>query len=211
MTLQTHEIAFMASTATKVMQLGPGSNGVLLEAWDFDEAEFEPGWRYELINGVLIVNPPASVNERDANEELGHWLRNYQDSHPQGKSLDCTVSEQTIRIGTNRRRADRAIWAGLGRFPQENETPTIIVEFVSKGRRSRRRDYEIKRAEYLSVGVHEYWIIDRFTRTMTVLTTIRGKAGTRTIGEQQTYSTSLLPGFELPLASLLHFTDRWPE
>lgn len=201
----------MASTDVKVLELGPLSNGVLLEAWDFDEAEFEPGWRYELINGVLIVNPPPSVNERDANDELGYWLRKYQETHPQGKSLDGTAPEQEIRIGTNRRRADRAIWAGLGRLPHETETPTIIVEFVSRGRRSRQRDYEIKRAEYLSVGVQEYWIIDRFNRTMTVHTPVRSKTHTRTIGEHQTYTTKRLPGFKLPLAKLLHFTDRWPE
>jgi hypothetical protein len=29
------------------------------------------------------------------------------------------------------------------------------------------------------------------------------------VEEQQTYTTPLLPGFELPLASLLTLMDRW--
>ena len=199
----------MATMEKEVLQLEPHSNGLLLSPWEFDAAEFEPGWRYELVNGVLIVNPPPSLKERDPNEELGRWLRNYQQSHPQGTSLDFTVSEQTVHIGPHRRRVDRAIWAGLGRLPHENETPTITVEFVSKGRRSRQRDYKIKRDEYHSAGVREYWIIDRFERILTVNAFTRGTMATTVVLEQQTYTTPLLPGFELPLASLLALIDRW--
>lgn len=199
----------MATVEMDVLQLGPHSNGMSLSPWEFDAAEFEPGWRYELVNGVLIVNPPPSVKERDPNEELGHWLRSYQESHPQGDSLDFTVSEQTVHIGPHRRRVDRAIWAGLGRLPQEDETPTIAVEFVSEGRRSRRRDYQIKRDEYRSAGVREFWIIDRFARLLTVHRFTRGKTTTKAVTERQTYTTPLLPGFELPLGSLLALMDRW--
>jgi Uma2 family endonuclease len=199
----------MATVEMGVLQLGPHSNGTSLSPWEIDAADFEPGWRYELVNGVLIVNPPPSLKERDPNEELGRWLRNYQETHPQGDSLDFTVSEQTVHIGPHRRRVDRAIWAGLGRLPQDDETPTITVEFVSEGRRSRQRDNEIKRDEYHSAGVREYWIIDRFARLLTVYRFARGKTTSKVIQEQQTYTPPLLPGFELPLASLLALMDRW--
>jgi Uma2 family endonuclease len=182
-----------------------------LTPWEFDAAEFEPGWRYELINGVLIVNPPPSVKERDPNEELGRWLRNYQETHRRGRSLDFTVSEQTVHIGPNRRRVDRAIWAGLGRLPNEDETPTITVEFVSAGWRSRQRDYQIKRDEYRLAGVAEYWIIDRFERMMTVFRFQRGKMTKKMVHEDQTYKTPLLPGFELALAPLFRLMDRWSD
>ena len=199
----------MATLEMDVLQLGPHSNGMSLSPWEFDAAEFEPGWRYDLVNGVLIVNPPPSLEERDPNEELGRWLRNYQESHPHGDSLDFTVSEQTVHIGPHRRRVDRAIWAGLERLPQADETPTIAVEFVSEGRRSRQRDYQIKRDEYRSAGVREYWIFDRFARRLTVYRFTRGKTTTKVVDEQQTYATPLLPGFELSLASLLTLMDRW--
>lgn len=201
----------MATVESAVLRLGPHSNGMTLSPWEFDAAEFEPGWRYDLVNGVLIVNPPPALEERDPNEELGHWLRSYQDSHPQGRALDFTVAEQTVHIGPHRRRVDRAIWAGLGRLPQRDETPTITVEFVSEGRRDRQRDYQIKRDEYRSAGVREYWIIDRFARRMTVYRFSRGKITTKAVTAQQTYTTPLLPGFELPLASLLALIERWHE
>jgi len=201
----------MPSSETETRELGPQSNGLLLNPWEFDAADFEPGWRYELINGVLTVNPPPSIKERDPNEALGHWLRTYQETHPQGSSLDVTVSEQTVRIGPQRRRVDRAIWAGLGRLPREDETPTIAIEFVSRGRRNRQRDYRIKRDEYRSAGVREYWVIDRFERRMTVFRFGRHKTTTRVVNQEQSYRPRLLPGFRLSLAALLELSDRWDE
>ena len=199
----------MATVETDVLDLGPQSNGLLLSPEEFDAADFEPGWRYELVHGVLIVNPPPGLQERDPNEELGRWLRNYRQTHLRGRSLDFTVSEQTVHIGSHRRRVDRAIWAGLGRLPHENETPAITVEFVSPGRRSRLRDYEVKRDEYRAAGVLEYWIIDRFQRSMTVHVFDPGRTATHTVAETQTYTTPQLPGFELPLGALLELIDRW--
>jgi Uma2 family endonuclease len=58
----------------------------------------------------------------------------------------------------NRRKVDRAIWAGLGRLPRKGENPTIAVEFVSSRKRDRDRDYETKREEYRKAKIKEYWI-----------------------------------------------------
>ena len=151
-----------------VTRLGPEANGVRLTPRQYDRVEFEPGWRYELVNGVLIVSPPPLENERDPNDELGYWLRTYQAVHNNGHHLDMTLPEHEIHVGDDRRRADRAIWCGLGRLPRRGETPTIVVEFVSRGRRNWVRDYETKRDEYLSAGIREYWIINRFEGTLTV-------------------------------------------
>lgn len=191
--------------------LGPGSAGTLMTLREFDRAEFVEGYRYELINIVLIVSPIPSPNERDPNEELGHLLRTYRTSHPEGVSLDGTLFEQTVKTLANRRRADRVIWAGLGRQPRPGETPTIIAEFVSKGKRNRTRDYEEKRDEYMAMRVSEYWIIDRFERLMTVYSRCGSRTKTQIVRENKTYQTGLLPGFELPLAHLLAIADRWAE
>ena len=78
------------------------------------------------------------------------------------------VAEETLELTRDRRRADRVIWAGLGRLPGLNEPPTIVIEFVSKGRISRDRDYVAKHTEYREIGVKQYWIIDRFAKSMTV-------------------------------------------
>lgn len=199
------------------LYLGPASAGMLMTPEEFDAADFEEGWRYELINEVLVVSPTPSRGERDPNEELGRWLRNYQEDHPLGGALDLTINEETVPTGQNRRRPDRTIWAGLGRLPTADDLPTIVVEFVSAGRRNRRRDYETKRAEYAAIGAQEYWIIDRFQRTMTVVTNVQtndqpaSPGSARVLNETETYRSPLLPGFELPLARLFALADRWKD
>jgi Uma2 family endonuclease len=188
---------------------GPESNGILMTPDEFDEGDFLEGWCYELINGVLIVTPIPLLNESDPNEKLGYLLRRYRDDYPQGSALNFTGSERMIKTGKNRRRADRVIWAGLGRLRRRGESPTIIAEFVSSRKRDRMRDYETKRQEYMAIEVKEYWIIDRFMHTMTVFRRTNERYRKRVLGKDEVHTTDLLPGFELPLAQLFELADRW--
>jgi Uma2 family endonuclease len=203
--------AISAISAIRRLRLGPRSAGLLLTPAEFDHARFREGWRYELINGVVVVSPSPSRMERHPNEELGYLLRRYQEDHPEGSSLNLSLPEETIETKQNRRRADRAIWAGLGRDPQEGEAPAIVAEFVSRGKVSQDRDYIAKRAEYREIGVREYWVIDRFRRTLTVYIFSGDSDQVRVISENQNYATPLLPGFELPLGRLLKLADRWSK
>jgi Uma2 family endonuclease len=182
---------------------------MLLTPEEFDRALFKEGWRYELINEVLVVSPSPLRNERDPNEELGFLLRLYQHQHLQGAALDLTLREETIEATKNRRRADRVIWAGLGRLPGPHEPPTIIVEFVSKGLINRERDYVAKRHEYREIGVKEYWVIDRFSKTMTVCVFAEDRDQVLVLPASQIYATPRLPGLEVPLSRLLELADRW--
>jgi Uma2 family endonuclease len=176
---------------------------------EFDRDEFDDFWSYELINGVLIVSPIPSEEETDPNEYLGYMLTSYEENHPEGHTLDATLLERYVKTGKNRRKPDRVIWAGLGRLPKQGETPTIIVEFVSSRKRDRERDYETKRKEYHKIKVKEYWIIDRFTQTMTVHSFEGGKPRKKIIQATESYQTKLLPGFTLPLARLFSRAGRW--
>lgn len=188
--------------------LGPAIAGTLMTPEEFDAIDsWDEEWNYELIHGVLVVSPPPVESERGPNEHLGRRLLNYKYDHPEGFCLDDTLPEQYVRTVDSRRRADRVIWAGLGRQPKpQRDPPTIAVEFVSKGKRDRIRDYQEKRAEYRAAGIEEYWIIDRFRRTMTVC---RQRAKDLVVKEGEKYTTKLLPGFELDLAELLAVADRW--
>jgi Uma2 family endonuclease len=203
----------IAPPTVRRLRLGPRSAGLLLTPKEFDRATGIKGWRYELINGVLVVSLTPSRQERHPNEELGYWLRQYQAGHPQGSSLDLTLAEEELetRQGQDRRRVDRAIWAGLGRDPEEGEVPTIVAEFVSAGKVNQERDYIVKRAEYREIGVRQYWVIDRFKRTLTVYTFGGEQDEERVIAEGTTFETPLLPGFELDLKRLLALADRWAK
>ena len=199
----------MTTLATDAVTLRPESNGTLLSPWEFDRAEAEPGYRYELINGVVVVSPSPLPQERDPNGELEYYLRKFKNESPDGGTLDATLSEHTVNIGPHRRRVDRVIWAGLGHQPHLLETPTICVEFVSAGQANRERDYQTKRDEYQSIGVREYWVIDRFERRMTIYRFNKGRTEEKCLTERQIITTPALPGFRVPLRQLLKCSDNW--
>lgn len=195
--------------------LAPGLGGVRLTPAEFDAIDYEdcePGFRYELIQGVVTVNPAPGLSHNSPNQFLGNLLFLYQTTHPQGKLLDATEYEVYVRVSSGRRLADRVLWIGLGRpVRQKRDVPTIIVEFVSPSRRDWLRDYVEKRDDYLAVGVKEYWVIDRFRRKMTVFRPTGSSEMETTIPESDKYQTPLLPGFELKLADLLAYADRWND
>src|SRR5580704_19528520 len=98
-------------TPVVTLRIGRHSAGMLLTPKEFDAiTKYDDRYRYELINGVLVVNPPPLESERDPNGELDFLLRLYQHQHAQGGHLDVTLSEQFV-FTQNRRRADRVIWA----------------------------------------------------------------------------------------------------
>jgi Uma2 family endonuclease len=190
------------------LSLGAESNGMEMTAAEFDSIEdWDETWRYELINGVVVVNPPPGMFERSPNDFLGYLLHAYRLGHPQGSLLDWTAFEQTLVFGENRQRCDRAIWIGLGRKPNEAvDFPAIIVEFPGNRSRDRNRDYVVKRQEYLAAGAQEYWIIDLRRREMTIFL---HDGSSQTIAAGETYRTDLLPGFELPLDQLVERAEGY--
>ena len=198
-------------TKTKPKRLDLGSAGISMTPMEFDAIEnVDDRFRYELIHRVLVVSRLPSIAEGDPNEELGRFLRNFQADHPNGHVLDKTLAERYLYSGTNRRRADRLIWIGLGRVPDlEKDVPTIAVEFVSKSKQDAVRDYQEKRVEYLELGVLEYWVIDRFRHTMTVFKKPPAEPVEQVLDAAALYRTPLLPGFELPLARLFALADSW--
>ncbi len=188
--------------------LGPELAGTLMTPEEFDAVEeCDDNFVYELVHGVLVVAPPPSEGERGPNGLLDYLLRKYGDS-PEGAAYDYTLTEHNIRTGDSYRRAGRVIWAGLGRIPNvRRDVPAIILEFVSRGKRDRRRDYEEKRDEYLAIGVKEYWVIDRFRRVMTVFRPAGDSYSETVVQENDVYESDVLPGFQLPLAKVLAEAD----
>lgn len=189
--------------------VGPADNGRMMTPEEFDTIEeFDDESFYELIEGVLIVNAAPGPEEADPNGELEFLLRLYMQEHP--GVIDKTVYERYINTTRSRRRADRVIWIGLGRVPDlQRDVPTIAVEFLSAGKQSWQRDYVLKRDEYLNAGVKEYWLFDRFRRQLSVFRSTDAEITTTVIIAGGTFTTPLLPGFELPIDRLLKCADDW--
>ncbi len=201
----------MSSAATKTrIALGRRSAGLLMTPREFDAVkDYDENYRYELIHGVVVVHPIPLPEETSPNELLGYYLLHYRHQYPQGAALDHTLPQQYVRTKTGRRLADRLLWTGLGRLPDPQRDPASIgIEFVSAGRRSHQRDYVDKKQEYREAGLKECWIIDRFTRTMTVVIYRGKKVQEKIIRADEIYQTPLLPGFQVPLAQILEAADQ---
>ncbi len=188
--------------------LGPACAGIQMTEDEFiAHDDWEIGPRYELIQGVLIVSPAVSGAERFPNDELGYWLRTYRDANP--GIIDDTAYECDVRTSHGIRRVDRAVFMNLGRAPKSiGDVPAIIVEFVSYGKRNIQRDYFDKRDEFLALGVKEYWVVDRFDRTLVVFSGATNDPQVRRFPASENYTTPLLPGFVLPLQELFDIADR---
>ena len=184
--------------------IGPRHAGMRMtgEEWEAHE-DWDRDYRYELYDGVLVVCPAPGCAEASPNDELGYRLRGYIEANPDGPAK-LTLPERYIRIDAdNRRRCDRAVWCG--EFPKKPDEvpPTLAIEIVSASARDRRRDYVTKRAEYLSAGVKEYWVIDRHARTVTKFEA----AGETVYDEAAAVTSGRLPGFELPVAAMTRAAD----
>ena len=71
------------------------------------------------------------------------------------------------------------------------------------------RDREVKLTLYSRRGVREYWIIDRFTRTIAVhrRTAAAALELAATLTDRDTLTSPLLPGFALPVAQLFQLPE----
>jgi Uma2 family endonuclease len=82
--------------------------------------------------------------------------------------------------------------------------PEIVVEILSPGSSNERRDRQVKRKLYSSRGVHEYWIVDRESRTIEVHRK-RKEGGLKFIAslqESDDLTSPLLAGFRVRVATL---------
>jgi len=78
--------------------------------------------------------------------------------------------------------------------------PEVIFEFVSANRSDQERDDIDKRAEYHSIGVKEYVIVDHFKQAVLILTWERDDFSDAWLRAGDTYTTPLLPGLRVALS-----------
>ncbi len=192
------------ATQRPIILLGPGDSGRSLSAEEFEEAEFEPRWRYERERGRLVVMPPDSPEHDLSSEPMRDYLGAYRLAHPE--LVEWVVSECWVRVdsGTDRI-GDIGIFLVGDRssLARPERVPELMFEVVSPGRASRERDYVKKRGEYHRLGVHEYVVIDRMRRRVTVYVDAAGRYHKTVLHPGGRYGSRFLPGLEVPVENLL--------
>jgi Uma2 family endonuclease len=190
------------ATEQIALQLGRDDQGRSLSAAEFADASYDEPWKYERVEGSLVVMFPDSEAHDDASEPWRDLLGIYRLTHPH--VVQKVVSEAWVLVsGLTDRVGDIGVYLqpAAGETPPSRpaRVPELMFEIVSESKSDRRRDYVEKRSEYHAIGVREYVVIDRFTRKVTVMTYETEGYSERALEGSQVYETPLLPGFRVVL------------
>lgn len=193
----------METAQDHILRLGKADEGRYVSSEEFADAEYDEPWRYERIDGRLVVMAPAGAGHTDISEPWRDRLGAYRLQHPE--VVDKVISEAWVRVddGTDR-------IGDIGVYLKTEETrprhpdrvPELMFEIVSPGRVSRERDYVRKRADYHRLGVREYVVIDRRERTVTIFRWHPDGYEETVLTGDMVYTSPLLPGLEIPLAEI---------
>jgi Uma2 family endonuclease len=184
------------------LHLGRADHGRPLTAEEFAGASYDEPWKYERVDGSLVVMFPDSEAHDGISEPWRDRLGMYRLTHPE--IVEQVVSEAWLLVPDL---TDRIGDIGVYLLPTDGSTPPsrpgrvpeLMFEVVSPEPKDRRRDYVEKKAEYHAVGVREYVVIDRFERKVTVFTHDPDGYRERVLTGQGVHETPLLPGFRVPL------------
>ena len=186
------------------LTLGPDDDGREVTTEEFAEARYIEPYKYELVDGRLLVMPPDGDGHQSTSMPLRDHLGAYRLARPDFVQAVYSnpwvrVSERTNRIG------DVGVYLARpdGSFDYPDQPPDLIFEVVSPSASVKRRDYVQKRAEYQALGIPEYVILDRFKAEAVVLTLVDGVYEQSVLRAADTYETPRLPGFALRLAEVL--------
>lgn len=133
--------------------------------------------RHEFVEGELVEMPPAIRLHRKIAKFLEKCFEREIERLQQNREVGRgDVGVRTKRQGrTIVRLPDVVVFEGetaqdLNGVDILPSAPMIAVEIVSTGAKNRKRDYELKRQEYLEIEIPEYWIVDPEKQKVTVLT-----------------------------------------
>jgi Uma2 family endonuclease len=186
------------------LQLGIADHGAKLTREEFADAQYEEPWRYERVNGRLVVMAPAGPDHQRPNNRIRNYLGAYLLAHPE--IVEDVFSEAWVcTAGDIDRIADIGVYLVAAKPKGEGprRAPDIALEVVSGGGEDRKRDYVDKRAEYLRIGVREYIIVDRFEKRVTVLRRSRNRFVESHLEPTDVYTSPLLPGLKIPLKEII--------
>ncbi len=163
----------------------------------------EDSYRYEVIEGILVMTAAPAIKHQDAARNLLVALHLFVNQRGLGKVYDSPVdvrfSEQTIVqpdiLFVARERLD------IIQESYVEGAPDLIVEILSPANWVvDRRD---KFAVYEAAGVREYWIVDPDAKTVEVYSLRQSRyALVERYEPGQTVRSELLTGFEMPVDAL---------
>jgi Uma2 family endonuclease len=188
----------MVQATESRVELVPQYIGLRLSADEY-LALPDDGFKYQVINGVVVMSPSPTPRHQKILFEIAGQLRDYLKAQP----VAHVVPDVDVRFAPDLLyRPDFVVIRKerLARTGRRIEVvPDLIVEIVSPGSES--MDERTKRADYERFGVTEYWIVSGEERvTARVLRLEGGKY--REASAAETKGSGVLPGFVLDLEAV---------
>jgi Uma2 family endonuclease len=197
------------TTATKI---GPADHGRAMSYEEFLHSDSQEGYRYELIEGRLVVSPIPSMPHEVLCGWLAGLLRDYAHLRPEvinqvrnpARIFVPDTEEVTAPEPDVAAYRDFPLDRPLAELRWEDFSPVLVIEILSEDNAD--KDTERNVGLYLRVpSIREYWILDPLADPDRPSLTVQRRRGARwqkplTIPAGGSYTTPLLPGFTLVLA-----------
>ena len=166
----------------------------------------DDGSRYEIIDGELHVTTAPHVWHQVVVGRAYKALEDWSDQTSAGR----TIPGPGVIISPADAVIPDVVWVRQERFAEIlgedgklHGAPDLAIEVLSRGVANEARDRVTKRDHYGAWGVQEYWIVDRFARTVAVYRLADGTLElVGTLGEGDMLTSPLLPGFSAPVSTL---------
>ena len=188
--------------------LGLADHGQRVLLKELARAEYEPGYKYEIIEGRLYVSPEANAPENWIETWLYRKLWSYADRHPDvinyvsnksrvfvPRSKLATIPEPDLAAYS-----DYPVDLPVDELKWEDVSPILVAEVLQAS--DPFKDLVRNVNLFLRVtSIREYWIIDArqsADRPSLIVRRRRGKKwAKREYGFREKYQTNLFPGFSL--------------
>jgi Uma2 family endonuclease len=184
-----------------LVRIGPADHGRRMSLAEFEHAQVQEGYLYELSRGIITVSDVPNRQHMLLVGATRDRLQDYKSLNRGRIHIIASGNECKLLIPAfeSERHPDLSVFL-TEPPPIENANlwrhwfPEIVIEVVSPS--SRKRDYEEKPAEYLRRGAREYWIIDPRKRAIVVMRRTRNRWTESLVRPPALYQTRLLPGLE---------------
>ncbi len=191
--------------------IGPDDQGLEMSLEEFEKAIGAEGFKYELIDGRVEVSPLPDLLHDTFEMRLMLLLWRFIDLHPE----IANYASPKARIFVPGHRRATCPEPDVSLFPDvpwnqrplrvnwRDVSPIVVAEVISPGNTS--KDLVRNVQLYLEVpSIREYWIIDGRENADFPSLLVYRRRGTKWqkpihVGPGETYTTKLLPDFELKL------------
>lgn len=169
-------------------------------------------WMIELNDGVFeVLQMPAVLHQRIV-QLLFKMFEAYALATHAGEVF---VAPLPVRLWEKQFREPDLVFVRPGRVEDPRASlraADLVVEVVSPGKESRKRDLQDKRRVYAKASIAEYWLVDPEARTITVLQLVGKKYVEHGKFRGDTEATSvLLPGFKVNVATVFAVGEKGPQ